>query len=265
MKKYQIFDGAILKIIAMVTMVIDHVGYYFYTKLSSNCYQLMRHIGRVSFPIYAYLIVEGMKYTRKPLKYISQLLLLGIIVTLGEIIFLKEYNGNVMSTLGLSALAIYFIERNKYKKILSIIPITIICLSTFNFFPIKCMYDIYGLLTIILFYLVDKITIYISNKIHQDKEINGLTSYKIVKNNGDYMLIRNAFSIVIFILFTFVCKSLFHNTSIFIKGQEYAIFVAIPLFLYNGKRGYNKPWFKWGCYIFYPLQFVLIYLIGLLI
>ena len=46
--------------------------------------------------------------------------------------------------------------------------------------------------------------------------------------------------------------------------QSYACLALPILFLYNGKRGYNKKWFKYGCYLFFPLHFILLYLIKII-
>ncbi len=59
-----------LKVIALVTMTIDHVGAVIYPE-----YAVMRYIGRLSFPLFGYLIVLGMESTRSVTKYLRNLLL----------------------------------------------------------------------------------------------------------------------------------------------------------------------------------------------
>lgn len=66
-----------LKIIAMVTMLVDHIGATFLEQ-----YPIYRVIGRISMPIYAYLVAQGMVYTTKHKSqkyYILRLLLLGVL------------------------------------------------------------------------------------------------------------------------------------------------------------------------------------------
>lgn len=67
-------DTNLLKIVAMVTMVVDHVGKMFFPT-----YLVMRLIGRVAFPIYAYCLAVGVVYTKHPLQYVSRMILLALI------------------------------------------------------------------------------------------------------------------------------------------------------------------------------------------
>ena len=58
-----------LKIIACVTMLIDHIGAVFFPV------NWMRVVGRISFPIYCFLLTQGISHTRNPGKYTLRLLL----------------------------------------------------------------------------------------------------------------------------------------------------------------------------------------------
>ena len=65
--------GSILKIIAAVTMLIDHAGLILFPEQ-----HWMRIVGRIAFPLFAYCIAEGYRYTRHRLRYFLQIFLLGI-------------------------------------------------------------------------------------------------------------------------------------------------------------------------------------------
>lgn len=67
-------DTSLLKIVAMITMLIDHSG-----KMLFPDYPVMRMIGRIAFPIYAYCLAVGVVYTRHPLRYLSRMVLLGLV------------------------------------------------------------------------------------------------------------------------------------------------------------------------------------------
>ena len=79
----------------------------------------------------------------------------------------------------------------------------------------------------------------------------------------DFVNLRNIISSIFFILFNIVwyfttIKTNFWSEEIS-NMQLFSMLTVIFFLMYNGRRGYNKTWFKWFCYIFYPLQFVLVY------
>ena len=64
--------GNQLKIIAMITMTVDHVGMQLFPRLL-----WLRMIGRLAMPVYAYMIAEGCRHTRDRKKYLLRLLGMG--------------------------------------------------------------------------------------------------------------------------------------------------------------------------------------------
>ena len=71
-------DTGLLKLIACAAMVADHVGKMFYS--GTPFYTPMRSIGRVAFPLFAYCMAVGCKYTRNIALYALRLLLLAVLV-----------------------------------------------------------------------------------------------------------------------------------------------------------------------------------------
>ncbi len=67
-------DTNLLKIIAMITMLIDHAG-----KMLFPQYRILRIIGRLAFPIYAYSLTVGCVHTRDMLRYVKRILFLALI------------------------------------------------------------------------------------------------------------------------------------------------------------------------------------------
>ena len=72
--KTGLLSGNWLKIIAAVTMLIDHIGYIFFPSQT-----LWRIIGRIAMPIFAFMIAEGCCYTRSKLRYFLSVLGLGLL------------------------------------------------------------------------------------------------------------------------------------------------------------------------------------------
>lgn len=67
-----------LKLIAVITMIIDHCGVMFATG-NKPLYLIMRSIGRISFPLFCFLLVEGFYHTRSKVKHIITLAIFAII------------------------------------------------------------------------------------------------------------------------------------------------------------------------------------------
>ena len=89
-------SGGTLKWIAVITMFIDHCTAVFFltwywpmrraariypsvTEATRQLYWVLRGVGRIAFPIYCFLLVEGFFHTRDVKKYLGRLLLFGLI------------------------------------------------------------------------------------------------------------------------------------------------------------------------------------------
>ena len=135
MKKYQILSGSALKMIALITMMIDHTAFFilgsvpFATatlftvgKVDVTVYYICRLIGRTAFPIYCFLLTEGFAYTKNRKKYGLNLLIFAV---LSEPVWNLAHCGkffyesqNAFFTLFCGFLAIYFYEKFKDEKLL---------------------------------------------------------------------------------------------------------------------------------------------------
>lgn len=98
-------SGNILKIIAAVTMLIDHVGIMFFPGVA-----IFRIIGRLSFPIFAFMIAEGCRYTRNKLRYFSGIFALATLCQLVYFIYDGDTYMSVLVTFSLSILTIYALQ-----------------------------------------------------------------------------------------------------------------------------------------------------------
>ena len=86
-KKVQILDGTTLKIIAMISMVFDHVGDMFFPDV-----MWPRMIGRLAMPIFSFFIAEGFAHTRDKKKYLGRL---GLFALISEIPFDLAFDGRL--------------------------------------------------------------------------------------------------------------------------------------------------------------------------
>ena len=110
----------ILKIIAVISMIIDHIGVVFFPNIV-----IFKIIGRVSFPIFAFFVAEGWFYTKNKKKYSFLLLLFMLISWIPYcIVFsLPFYTVNVLGVFLLSILGMLLIDKirlNNDKKSLYI-------------------------------------------------------------------------------------------------------------------------------------------------
>lgn len=128
-------SGSALKVIALVSMLVDHSAYYL-LEHGTALYESMRCFGRIAFPVFAFLIAEGFVHTRNRLRYFLTLLDFAVVSEVPWYL-LNEADGthNVMFTLalGVGALAI-FVKYHQRKFVcfcmIAMIAIFATCLGT---------------------------------------------------------------------------------------------------------------------------------------
>ncbi len=98
----------ILKIIAAIAMTIDHAGLLLFGDAT-----WMRAVGRLAFPLFAYFIAEGFRYTRNRRRYFFGILALGTVCQIVCEIFSPGEVWNVLLTFSLSIALLYLLERSK--------------------------------------------------------------------------------------------------------------------------------------------------------
>ena len=223
-EKFRFVSGSALKIIACITMLIDHVGLHLYRKsgvmlikegpFAISFYDFSQFVGRIAFPIYCFLLVEGFLHTRDRKKYGINLFLFALI---SEIPWNLEHGGtwtypsqNVFFTLFLGYLgicAIAYFRDNVWKMLGSLL--VLLVLSE----VLKCDYGSSGYGFILCMYLLPTC-----------KPVQAIVQ------------------------------------SCFLQSRWRAGLAFIPILFYNGKRGFIKGWMKYLFYAFYPVHIYIIYL-----
>ena len=123
-------SGSSLKVIAIVSMTIDHLGLYMLggedAASGSVTYHLMRMVGRLAFPIFAFLLVEGYVHTRDIRKYMLNLFVAAVISDIPWMLLGGFDSHNVMFTLLMGLMAMSLIDRFWQKKFLTLSVIAMI-------------------------------------------------------------------------------------------------------------------------------------------
>ena len=111
---YRFLSGSALKVIAVVSMTIDHIAYYILDQQlgmgDTWFYETMRCIGRFAFPIFAFLIIEGYYHTRHVGRYMAALLVTAIVAEIPWHLLGNEGSHNVVFTLLLGLVVVFLID-----------------------------------------------------------------------------------------------------------------------------------------------------------
>ena len=105
MENKGILNGNHLKLIAAVTMLLDHAGILLFPRV-----QLLRVIGRLAYPIFAFMIAEGCRYTKNRLRYFLMVFCLGVGCQLVYFFVGGAAYLNILLTFSVSILLIYILQ-----------------------------------------------------------------------------------------------------------------------------------------------------------
>lgn len=288
MKKLLKIDNFVLKIIACVTMVFDHVGIfldmYFPESSVGTIVNVFRIIGRFSFPIFAFLIVEGALHSKNLKIYMLRIGIMAAAISIFLLVFQYSNLFGVVGTAKVSNIflqfilclsTIFFLNLKKWWKLFALIPFAYVVFvyvsevlgaPYMSQYPMAFMpdYGLYGFIIIIGSYLILK---YYKNSVKnvlQDEEM-----IKAYEETPKYQYTYNAFALLPLIIMSIVITLLRYiyppMNVLDVSLQSYAALAAIPLIFYNGKLGINNKVVKYGFYLFYPVHIILIYLIFILL
>ncbi len=221
--------GNQLKLIAVLSMTIDHIGYIFFPEV-----MWLRIVGRIAFPIFAYMIAEGCLYTKDRRRYL--LTMAGVALIYQGVMFfmIDSVYQCILVTFSFSIALIYALDRAEkqktigaYAALLAVLAAAVfvsVSLPTVLFWTdFQVDYGIWGILLPVAVYAAKK---------HHDVPILGMV-----------LLIPLAMDSV--------------------SIQWYSLLSVPLLMLYNGERG--KIRMKNFFYLYYPIHLIVLYGISMLI
>ena len=280
-----------IKIIALVLMTIDHVlaAITNFGDLSprNDVVLIIRGICRIAYPLFCFMIFQGVIHTKKFSNYALKLGICASAVSLGMIAveylplfegFTIRNEGIVFLDLLLGALAVYCLRHKKiYVKLLAFLPLAYSIISTFAsglecavcgseiwFIPffMRTQYDFYGVLMMILIYFGYELSKYILSK------YNG--AYDDTKVGQFILNIGMIFGIVVAgLLYYFFQINQMDWFDLYLETipdiQLIALFAVVIILFYNNRPGFNKVWFRHGCYLYYIVHLIIIYVVFMII
>ena len=281
-----------LKVIALLTMTIDHIGYLI-VNYNSELSLVFRHIGPLALPLFCFMIAEGAMHTKSFKKYALRLGIMASLISLGILFsetipyfkdngFSMRDEGVIFIDLLLGAIAVYCLRQKKwYFKLLALLPLAYgvasfiatalevcRCHGYILWFPyfMRSQYGWYAILLCILFYFANPLSnlflAFLSNMSGVDKEV-----YKGSDIERHAINIISVLMLAVGTFALYLCGILMPVKYVFWMNslQLFAILSGAFVLLYNGRRGYNKKWFQYGSYLYYPLHMAVLYLIFSLI
>ena len=226
-----------LRLLAMFFMLLDHM---WATVVPGNNW--MTYAGRLAFPIFAFQLVEGFYHTSNRKEYFKRLLILALIseipfnlVAMSSPIFPFHQNTVFTLLLGLWAIS----EIDNARKIRTkpamakagFILLTVWLLGLLGFVD----YGWKGVMTVVAFY---------------------------VFHDGRFSKIGQFISLLLLnvILFEGQSFALF-NGAYYLPTQVFALLALIPIWLYDGRKGFGGKRFQYAAYLFYPIHLLVLHLL----
>jgi hypothetical protein len=216
-----------LKLIACITMLMDHIGVVMWPELR------LRMIGRLAFPIFCFLLAEGIHYTQNPRKYGLRLLIGMLLSEIPfDLLFFKRLtwgHQSVMVTLFLGFLygTIQKNVKNLGHKILWVLPFLIFAEL------LNVDYGGWGVAMICFFVLTRQMPA------------------KLIPQ-----------AIGLFLICWMIGGMRVLMGTVWVPIQVFGVFALIPIWCYSGEKKTKNLWVQRAFYLFYPVHLVIFLLIG---
>lgn len=219
-------SGTFLKFLALLCMTVDHVGMVFFPGQ-----MIFRQIGRLAFPIFAYMIAEGCHHTHRMGSYLGKMVIAGAVCQAVYFVFMDSLYQCVLVTFSLAIALIWLLKRAREKN------------SGFWYFLSFC-----GIGAV--YFVTEMLASYLPG-----------TDYAV-----DYGFFGVMLPVAVYLgrtkgeKLTLAATLLLALAMVTGTVQYYALLTVPLLALYNGKRG--KGLGKYFFYVYYPVHLVVIQIVA---
>lgn len=292
-KQHLVLSEFVLKILGIVLMTLDHIGFFLCSySTDSAAYQtgyLFRILGRIAFPLFVFMLAEGIRNTHNLKKYLLRLGGLYLAITGFETLMVYAFPNRFFSPDGLDpepftdlfflALVLACLRLKGPKKLLAILPIAFLCISfgcgvydhfyednIILWFPryLRAGYSLLGLgLALCFFYAPSLVKLIygqrlVENKIDPDLFLKTSMGRKAINLLSVGLLLT---IIVLFWGISYITPGREISPETDMSLETYALFSGLILAFYSGERGYDSKPFRIFTYLYFPVHIAILFLL----
>ncbi len=278
--KSDLLSSLVLKILACLLMSLDHIALLFVSPVTQETlYYVLRAVGKISFPIFAYLAFRGTYQTHNIRNYLLRLLIPALLLdafgyicsfAAGISIGSNPLIGNAFTDMFLGVLLVYLLKRKDRYSFLAILPFAYAFFSTF---PIDSQYGTlfktdWGFFSIVLFlsfFLGKEICDFLLvDKARRD----GVEEDLYLRETGFFYgkvtsCVALFFTEALFYLIFRLDNAAFVLPNQFVPIGTYSTLAILFILLSSPKKGYSSHRIQYAFYLYYPLHLVLLGLIAI--
>jgi hypothetical protein len=206
-------------------MLIDHVGFAFFPDIV-----MLRVIGRLAFPMFAYQVATGLIHTRDTGRYFTRLFYFGLLSQIPYSLLFSTSRLNILFTFSFAVLLVYLFQKRTFLYTWILLPVIFVLLPVLDI-TYGFEYSLYGLSAVLGFYLL------------QSKYSS---------------FIASILSTVFFTVITFVFITLFYSDYLG-TVQVFSLYAAA--FFFFAQEDIKLIKMKYFFYAFYPVHFLILWFV----